>query len=86
MPVRMAMMVARASTPPAAPSKWPVTPLVLDTIRRAAWEPKTVCRAAVSVLSFCGVLVPWALTYWTWSGSRPALRSACRMQRAAPSP
>ena len=78
--------MATASTPPAAPSRWPVIDFVELTASRRAWSPKTVLMARVSVVSLSSVDVPWALTYWTSSGPIPASSMARCMTRAAPSP
>src|SRR5208282_2003550 len=50
-----------ASTAPAAPSRWPMLALVELTGKVAARPPAQRLMAAASVLSFCGVAVPWAL-------------------------
>src|SRR4030067_2058 len=51
-----------------------------------ACSPKAALAAMVSALSPCGVDVPCALTYCTSAVLMPPLRSALRLQRAAPSP
>src|ERR1051325_4517512 len=84
--VWMALAQMAISTAPAAPSMWPVAPLVELTASFFAWSPKTVLMAWVSQMSPCGVEVPWALMYWMSVRFRPALRNAAFMQRAAPSP
>src|SRR5258705_11691908 len=84
--VRMALAQIASSTAPAAPSMWPVAPLVELTASFFAWSPKTVLMAWVSAMSPCGVLVPCALMYWISVGARRAWRRAILMQRAAPSP
>ena len=61
MPDSMALAQMAISTEPAAPSMWPVAPLVELTARRRAWSPNTVLIAWVSQMSPCGVAVPWAL-------------------------
>ena len=57
----MAMAQTAISTAPAAPSMWPVAPLVELTASFLACSPKTVLIACVSQTSPCGVEVPWAL-------------------------
>ena len=53
---------AMASTAPAAPSMWPVMDLVeLMVILRARSSPSAFLIASVSMRSFMGVPVPWAL-------------------------
>src|SRR5258706_93954 len=44
-----------ASTPPAAPSMWPVIDFVELTITRLACSPNTALTASVSAMSPCGV-------------------------------
>ena len=73
---------AAASSAPAAPSGWPVTPLVDVTIGPGV--PKTLAMASASAASFSDVEVPWALM-WTMSrGPRPASTRAISMQATAP--
>ena len=60
--------VAISSTPPEAPSRWPIMLLVLLMASLRAWSPKTFLMALVSAASPSSVLVPWALTYCTSSG------------------
>jgi hypothetical protein len=47
-----------ASTPPAAPSRWPVIDLVELTASFLAWSPKARFTAVVSATSPSGVDVP----------------------------
>ena len=47
--------------PPEAPSRWPSSLLVLETMSFLAWGPKTDFIALVSARSPRPVLVPWAL-------------------------
>src|SRR5438105_4978348 len=75
--------VAINSTPPLAPSRWPIMLLVLLIASLRAWSPKTVLIASVSASSPSGVLVPWALTYWIASGLSRASRSAWRIAAEA---
>src|SRR4051794_2437087 len=75
-----------ASTPPAAPSRWPVIDLVDDTINFLDASPKQAFIACVSARSPAGVEVPCALTYCTSPAFKPASFIAAVMQRAAPSP
>src|SRR5450631_3418654 len=49
-----------ASTPPAAPKRWPVIDFVELTISLQAWSLNTRLMAKVSVASFILVEVPWA--------------------------
>jgi len=71
---------------PAAAMVWPSIDLLELTATRRAWSPSTALMARVSVTSFCTVEVPWALTYSTVSGARPASARAPRMASTAPSP
>ena len=50
-----------ASTAPAAPRRWPIMLLVLETMSLLAWSPKTRLMASTSARSPAGVEVPWAL-------------------------
>src|SRR6185437_6984423 len=83
---RSARMLKIASTPPAAPSRWPVVDLVELIASFLAWSPNTFFAAITSPRSPSGVEVPCALMYCTSAGLRPASSSAVWMQRAAPSP
>src|SRR6185312_1815857 len=83
---RIASNVKIASTPPAAPSRWPVTDLVELIASFFAWSPNTRLAACTSPRSPSGVEVPCALMYCTAVGSTPASFTAAAMQRAAPSP
>src|SRR5262250_2538424 len=85
-PLAITRLHTAASIAPAAPSRWPVIDLVEASITFCAYSPKTRLTAVVSVRSFGGVEVPWALMYWMSEGDRPASRSARSMLRAAPSP
>ena len=75
-----------ASTPPDAPSRWPIMLLVLEIISFLACSPKTCLIAFVSATSPRPVLVPWALMYCTSSAFQPASRIAARIASAAPMP
>ena len=70
--VLMVRTVAMISTPPEAPSRWPIMLLVLLMASLRAWSPKTCLIAFVSASSPSSVLVPWALMYWMSSGLRRA--------------
>jgi hypothetical protein len=74
------------STAPAAPSRWPIADLVEDMARPPAAPSHSRSTAPSSRSSPSGVEVPCALTYCTSSGETPALFSAARMERKAPSP
>ena len=50
-----------ASTAPAAPTRWPVTPLV--EVTGGPFAPKTLAIASASAASFSGVDVPCALMW-----------------------
>src|SRR4029453_19280425 len=78
--------VPPASSPPAAPSRWPVIDFVDDTMSDPAWSPKQRLIASVSTLSPCGVHVPCALMYDTCAGSTAALFKARPITRSGPSP
>ena len=78
------MITATASTAPAAPRAWPVTPFV--EVTRGPGVPKTLTMASASLASFSGVEVPWALMCTTSEGSRPASATARSMQETAPAP
>ena len=60
-PSRMARQAKEASTAPAAPRRWPVMDLVELIATLYACLPKTDLMAKVSMASFRGVEVPWAL-------------------------
>ena len=60
MPRSTVRSAATASTAPAAPMRWPVTPLT--EVMGTAPGPNTLAMAAASALSLCGVEVPCALT------------------------
>ena len=60
-----------ASTAPAAPMRWPVTPLV--EVTGTAPAPNTLVIAAASAASLSGVEVPWAFTWPTSPGARPGV-------------
>ncbi len=83
-PVVAARRAAIASTAPAAPMRWPVTPLV--EVTGTAWSPNTLASAADSAASLCGVDVPWALTWPIAEGSSPASDRATSMHAAIPAP
>ena len=51
-----------------------------------AQPPNTFLMAFVSAMSPTGVEVPWAFTYFTSSGSRPASCRQRRIARSAPPP
>ena len=74
-----------ASTPPAAPSRWPVIDLVELTTSFFACSPKASLIALVSLTSPSGVDVPCAFTYWISSALRAAERSAACIERFGPS-
>ena len=57
----IASAVMPASSPPAAPSRWPVIDLVDEIASFAACSPNSRLIASVSSLSLNGVEVPWAL-------------------------
>src|SRR5439155_14056928 len=73
-----------ASAAPAAPTRWPVTPLV--PVTGTACSPNTLVMAAASASSFSGVDVPWALMLFTSAGDSPASSRAWSMHAAAPAP
>ena len=82
-----ASTVITASSPPAAPSRWPVIDLVEETTSPLrACSPKTLLMAWHSATSPCGVEVPWVLTYPTSSPFTPANLRAILMARWPPSP
>src|SRR3989338_9614438 len=60
-PVRIAWMVATASSPPAAPRQWPIIDLVLLILMFFMWGPNTFRRALISQTSPTKVAVAWAL-------------------------
>ncbi len=80
-----ASAVKTASTPPAAPSRWPCIDLVEFTASLYACSPNAALSAAVSFASPSGVEVPCAFTYWISVGFMPAFRSAASMARRGPS-
>jgi hypothetical protein len=80
-PSRSAWIAKAASTAPAAPSRWPVTPLVEVTAIRSVWSPKTARIARDSATSLSGVEVPWALRWPMVLGSMPASSTARWMAR-----
>ncbi len=87
MPCWMASTLKAASTPPAAPSRWPVMLLVELTISPFfAQSPKTFLMAFTSATSPTGVEVPCAFTYCTSSGLRPASSRQSFLARSAPWP
>ena len=57
-----------------------------DIASLPASSPQSRSTAPSSRSSPSGVEVPWALTYCTSAGATPALFSAARMERKAPSP
>ncbi len=73
-----------ASTAPAAPMRWPVTPL--PEVTGSAPSPNTLASAAASAASLSGVEVPCALTWPMSPAARPASASAISMQARAPEP
>ena len=78
------MTTAAASMAPAAPSAWPVTPLV--EVTSGPGEPNTLWMASASLASLRGVEVPWALMWAMSDGARPASPSARSIQATAPAP
>ena len=80
----MASRDPTASTAPAAPMRWPVTPLV--EVTGTAPAPNTLVMAAASAASLSGVEVPWAFTWPTSPGVSPASASAASMHATAPAP
>ena len=69
-PRSMVRARATASREPAAPSEWPVMPLI--EVTAGPGEPNTFTMAWLSARSLAGVEVPWALTWVIASGSSPA--------------
>ena len=78
----MDSMTAMASMAPAAPSEWPVTPLI--EVTGGPGRPKSLAIASASAASLSGVEVPWALTWRMSLGSRPASARAISMHDSAP--
>ncbi len=78
---RRASRVAIASTAPAAPSRWPVHPLVAETTTESMALPRARRIASASATSPCGVEVAWALMCAMSSGCRPASRNRHRQCR-----
>ncbi len=75
-----ARAVKAASSAPAAPSRWPLAPLVEDTDSEyACLAQNSLLMAAFSAASPSGVEVAWALTYVTSEGDTPASRRAADM-------
>ena len=70
---------AAASSAPAAPRQWPIIDLSDVTGTDAARSPNRHRTARASARSFCGVAVPWALTWSTAVTSRRASASAPRI-------
>src|SRR3972149_2143920 len=75
-----------ASIALAAPMVCPIMDLIELIARFLGVFPNTFLIEIVSALSFAGVPVPCALTYWTSSGLRLALFSAFFMADITPSP
>ena len=62
-------MTATASMAPAAPSEWPVTPLI--DVTGGPGVPNSFAIASASAASLSGVDVPWALTWRDVGGVEP---------------
>ena len=72
-PSCIALIVATAPMPPAAPSVWPMAPFVAVMLTLGAWSPKIVRKPVSSAGSPSGVDVAWALMWSMSVGSMSGL-------------
>ena len=83
----IASAVMAASSAPVAPMQWPCIDLVALTATRAATSsPSAAWSILTSALSPTPLPPPWALTWLTSAGARPASSSAIFTARAWAAP